>query len=1402
MVPVDLAVLGSLLVDGEPAGLAHRDRVVLAALATRAGLPVPRDALADALWGEVVPGSAAKVIQGCVLRLRKVLGHAAIDTTPGGYVLRLHSDSLDTARFERLVAQARDRLGAGEPDRAEHLVGQALALWRGEPFAELEDWEPSRVEAQRLTQLRLDAQDVHTQAGLELGRHEEVLAEALSRAEEAPLRERRWELAALAQYRCGRQGDALATLTRAKILLAAELGLDPGPGLVALERAILSQDPGLLSAPHPGNASKACPYPGLLPFDLEDEATFYGREADVTACLDRLDHTGVLTVLGPSGCGKSSLVRAGVAAALRRDGRRVVVVTPGTRPLDSLSGVVSGRESRGVVLVVDQCEEGLAEEVDPREQAAWVDALVDHAARGHLVLALRSDRVGALAGYPTLSRLVEPGLYLLGAMGEAELRSAIEGPAAHAGLRLETGLIDLLVRDVRGEPGALPLLSHVLRQTWMRREGATLTVAGYQASGGVREAVAQTADSLYERLEPPQRAMLRDLMLRLVVVAPDGEPMRSRMRRSQVVPDPTREHLIEQLVAARLVSTDDQSVEIAHEALAREWPRLRAWLDEDSEGQQILRHLAVAADTWESMGRPDSELYRGVRLERALEWQTACAPALSPAEAQFLQVSRAVADADQQAAHRQALRDRRSNRRLRVLLTATATLAIVTAVLGSLAAASARRAEDQAVSADARRVGAEALTAPQADTSLLLAVAGMRLERNSDAARSNLAAALTRSPMLARVQRTPAAGSITVDPKDGRVALALSDGGLTVYDARTLRVLSQGKLGGAGYAAAFSPDGRVLAAADSPFDWGTPVRPEAVHLTDPSGAPYPLKVGGAPDSFRSVWSVTFSADSRRLAAPVVGDVFGPVHLVVWDMANPAKPIAVMQPGAYSSSVALSTDGRLLYATGDTLLRVFDVGTGKQLQQLTGAQLGLGPLPYRDLRWTPQVVMSPDGRTLAVSSRTEVALLDPVTLMSRARLPATGRITSIAFSADSRRLVVAGGGVTVWDLDPHRRIPLALAPQDDGHRPVQVFRSQAWDGDVAALSPDGNTVYAAGQQAQLLAWDLSGSTGWVTTRPAPPLPDVAVGAQVSPDGSRVAYQLNGGSRMAVRDVASGKLVVTQYSENVDALYAWLTWRPDGRAVTSATGNEYMIVRDSATAELVQRRAVAGNASTVAYTQDGRLAAGSDDGHLTVLDAHSLQWQAGPLEALVNGPVQALALDPARHAVAVEAQTGGVLVDYLSGRVLRKLPAWTFFAPDGTTSAIVDANGAVGFKTGEGKRWVSEPDPSHAYGDVMSTYSHNSAWFASSRAGQVGLWNARTGAFVGSVPVTGEVSLGFTPDDHALVIAGLDGAVQMWDLRPQVWIRTACSVAGRDLSLQEWSTILPGRTAQRVCVAVGR
>jgi WD40 repeat protein len=361
----------------------------------------------------------------------------------------------------------------------------------------------------------------------------------------------------------------------------------------------------------------------------------------------------------------------------------------------------------------------------------------------------------------------------------------------------------------------------------------------------------------------------------------------------------------------------------------------------------------------------------------------------------------------------------------------------------------------------------------------------------------------------------------------------------------------------------------------------------------------------------------------------------------------------------------------------------------------------------------------------------------------------------------------------------------------------VFRAQTWGGNLAALSPDGNTVYGTEKGGVLLAWDLTGAHGFLTTRSEAGLPNDTVAVQVSPDGRRVAYLANIDARVDVRDVDTGRLVKGLFPEGSNVYGGSLTWSPDGLALIGAAGDQAVELIDPGTGRLMQRPSSAEGVSAAQYTTDGQVVIGTIQGHVQVLDAHSLNRNIAPAQPIIDGPVERLALDPAEHAVAIESANQRVLLDYRNGHRLRSLAHETFFAPDGTSIAVVDVNGAVGFQTNQSTRWIASPDPSHAYGGDLSAYSHDSNLFASSHNGQVGLWNAHTGTFLGSVPVSGRMAIGFTADDATLVLAGFNGTIQTWNLRPNAWIKAACDIAGRDLTPQEWSTVLPGRTPEHVC-----
>ncbi|HEV7196735.1 MAG TPA: BTAD domain-containing putative transcriptional regulator, partial [Pedococcus sp.] len=1198
-----IGVLGPLEVDRAPVNLGTRDRVVLQALALRHGSAVTADALAESIWGESLPRTWPKVVQGCIVRLRHLLGADAIETTDHGYVLRAHVDHLDARRFEQLVARARELLRAGEAERASFLLAEALGLWRGEPFPDLQSWEPARAESERLNELRREAEDLRVEALLRAGQHDAVRGLAQQLVRDAPFREHRWALLALAQYRAGQQHDALRTLQKARAVLAAELGLDPSQELAELEEAILRQDASLAAKAALPEPSRVCPYPGLVAYGVADAPTFYGREEVTAACLRRLDEVQTLAVAGPSGCGKSSLARAGVAAALEHDGHRVFVITPGTHPMSALAGVGS---RPGTVLVVDQCEEALALADGSPERIEFFAALVEFSQRHSLVITMRADRIGELAPHRDFATLVERGLYLLGPMAQTDLRVAIEGPAAQAGLRLEPGLVDLLVREVAGEPAALPLVSHVLRQTWRNRQGNTLTVQGYAATGGVRAAVAQSAEGVFRGLDHGHQATLRDLMLRLVAPDEGGEPVRTRVPRRSVTGDQDRVRLVEQLLAARLLATDGDSIEIAHESLAVAWPRLRSWLDEDIDGARTLRHLTVASESWDHLGRPDSELYRGVRQARATEWHQRAGATLTDTERDFLKASAALADKEQRATEAQVQRERQLNRRLRAGLAVVVALLAVALVTGAIAKTAANRADQQARAADARRLGAEALRSDALDQSLLLAAAGVTLDDSVDT-RNYLLATLGRVKALVASARSPQqVVSLSVNTGTGQVAaIALGGVGLELYDGRTLRPVSLPRsLPGASVSA--SPDGRRYAMSvrgDLVQDGTEP----PVLLLDPNGARSAVQLGGFPSGYFvfdnlgfgpiSPDNMEFSANSRWLAV-AMRDLAGrrPDTTVVWDLRSPGRPVAMVHLGEVRAPT-VSPDGHTLYSvsTQKRRLQVTDLPSGRTRRTLGARDLGVRQLD--DI-----LVESRDARMLALGAGVEAVVLDRATLKPRAYLAGQGQTTGLAFSPDDTQVAASGEHLMVWEIHGHDVVKVLV---QDGQM------------DHPSFSRDGRTLYTRTYSGLVQEWDLAGDRRFLTARAGDPLSWSEPGPRISPDDRTIGY-VTLGPEFRIRDVATGRLGPVVPGGMAQGRFLDIAWHPDSKTVNITSGDPLVRTWDSTTGRLIAERRLAPAPSTEGaaiafFSVNGKyLLVGTTAGRLHVLNARTLVPARAPIQ----------------------------------------------------------------------------------------------------------------------------------------------------------------------------------------------
>ncbi len=247
-----VALLGPLecVVAGEPASpTAPKERAVLALLSLRIGASVTVGELEWAIWGEEVPRTASKALQGYISALRHLLPQSAIETTPGGYRLVGPRDAIDVFRFERRCVRAREMLSNGHPGAAVAELDRTLELWRGEPLPELADGPLGLTEVPRLREIRASAQEDRFEGRLQLGDHQGVLADLQAAVEEEPLRERRWGQLMLALYRSGRHGEALRAYQRLRELFIDTFGIEPSEELSTLDRAIVLQDPELRWTP-------------------------------------------------------------------------------------------------------------------------------------------------------------------------------------------------------------------------------------------------------------------------------------------------------------------------------------------------------------------------------------------------------------------------------------------------------------------------------------------------------------------------------------------------------------------------------------------------------------------------------------------------------------------------------------------------------------------------------------------------------------------------------------------------------------------------------------------------------------------------------------------------------------------------------------------------------------------------------------------------------------------------------------------------------------------------------------------------------------------------------------------------------------------------------------------------
>jgi WD40 repeat protein/transcriptional regulator with XRE-family HTH domain len=1185
------------------------------------------------------------------------------------------------------------------------------------------------------------------------------------------------------------------------------------------------------------------PYRGLARFEQQDARWFFGRE-DVTEHLVSLAAESAalpLVLVGPSGAGKSSLLRAGLlprlselAAVAPEIAGPVIVLEPTATPvadlktrLTELAASLDGAEGGRPAVIVDQFEAVFTRCRDEAQRRNFITELCELTGAALVILALRADFYDQAIRYPGLASALESRQVVLSPMTADQVRRAVIEPARLAKVAVEDGLVGLLLADLapRGasvgaangaepggpdapggpggpggayERGVLPLLSHAMLATWERSRGGTLAIADYLASGGIKDALTQTAERAYGSLTPDQQRLARRLFLHLVHVADDLPPSRATVELGELRDwGSDAEAVLATFVDERMITVDAGTAQLTHDALLTAWPRLRSWIEGGRDGLRTRRRITEGARAWADTGRERAALWRGSQLAVARDWAAdednrASLPALA---AGFVAASIAEDSAVRRA-------QRRRTRRLQGVIAILTALVLAVAVLTVYAfrqRQAAGGARDAAIaasqSANSREAAIEAGQLRAQDPSLAaqLSVAAYGVAHTPQATAALLES--SGEPSAARIVDSPGVvQSVSVSPDRRLLAAAGADGTLRLWNVAVpghpspVATLVQANGQDPLYTAAFSPDGKTLAAAGAG---------RVVRLWDVADPVHPVPVGQPlTGPSNTIYSVAFSPDGKTLAAASADKT-----VRLWNVADPAQAVPLGQPltgpAGYVESVAFSPDGKTLAAaSADKTVWLWDVANPAE------------PFPYYGMPLTgpaalvTAVAFSPDGHTLAAASQDDkvwlwtLAASMPTASQDGTLTGATDWVNTIAFSPDGTSIAAgtSDAGVLIWSRASRNRIAMLPRPQ-----PVT---SIAWDGPGRLASGDADGTVSM----------------WTLPSPELAAADKTTMVAYSPNGATLAV---GGQDVQLWNAASRTHVAT-HPLAAGMVVNGLAFSPDGRILAAAYSDHTVGLLNASTLAPLGapfQVTAAGNAETVAFSPDGTvLATGGDDGTVrlwSITDpAHPSQLSSvhdsGTYVFTVvfspDGKTLAAAstdnltrlwdvANPARPA-----QLGKPLGGFSSYAI------GLAFTPDGKLLAVGSADKTIRlWSIANPARPVQVGAPltgpaGYVWGLAFSPDGTTLA--AGVTDGTVWLWRVTAPASPSLIatltgPAGHVYSVAFAPSGGQLAASSDDGTVHLWNVSPGAAESQVCANLGQPLTRAEWNVYVPGVPYRAPC-----
>jgi serine/threonine protein kinase len=1229
------------------------------------------------------------------------------------------------------------------------------------------------------------------------------------------------------------------------------------------------------------------PYVGLHAFDEEDADQFFGRENLVTELLEALQDRRMVTVVGPSGSGKSSVVKAGVLPAIRRgaiagsDTWFVATMVPGPNPVDALEtallrvavnppatlreqldqpgGLVRAirrvlpDERTHILLVVDQFEELFTQARDSEQRNRFLtelaDAVHDPDSPLRLIATLRADHYDAPLQHVSIAELVTRGTVTVRPMTPEELERAISLPAASVGVEVEPALASDLVAGISARPAALPLLQFALTELFDRRVANTMLLSSHRELGGLTGALAARADRILAAGGPADEIEARRIFGRLVTFGDGTDDTRRRALRSEFGDRERTAALLDAFIAARLLSADrdpasrEPTVEVAHEALLRDWPRLRNWLAEDRELRRSVGAIGVAATVWDRGGRQTSDLYRGGRLDSALHVAETNPDWLRPIDHEFLETSRAQEQADQRLEGRRV-------RRLRRLVVGTAAALVIALVAGGLAFTQQRRADREAQAADVR--AEEAATArDEAELAELIA-------RSAAAAADRPEQAL----LLALEARQRAPGTATT----GALLDVIANGGFGQQVEAVERLTSA------------NCDGRILSrrlSTDGLWEFAV-VGDEALRkdlvsgeVTNSASSPAPcarwwedIETGrrwATSSSSSDNWTNADANEWIRVPSRHSGDAFVPEVVddrILWGQAR-------FGDGANSFGEVVIVDAATLEAVASAIPDLefdlddfFPAGAASRSASLFAVGTA-PPVPKSRARadvndWIDQADAGPDGQGDAAGEGL-VVVVDAATGTEVFRKVRPARVTAVAFDADGGILLAGAADGTIGTIDvrsgevideltmnePLEVIALGVRSDDVivavSRRSIELFdrdldrRTTLVDiphAGEARVRPDGSVVIApSGEPATLRVVDPNGGPlveqGWSVD------PDALVGfgngraAEVGPSGSAAVVELASGRRAAIElTTRDGEdFTPIAVTPEADGYLAWndgtlvARWR-DGELVEQLplwTGLQNVSQSRLTFCGPAQTESCSTGFSTTDSGAGGAGFAGA--GVIAVYEdasakgLYSFDPSPGNLELVsVNEspPASMTAVAPAPDDGHYVVMGDGALRRYDS--TLTRLQEIDTGLADAFVAVTDVSTGRVALG-GENGAVVIDPATGSVQGvtDVGAVVSvgfarNGTLLVVVESDGTVRLWDIERAEAVGALwngngNGTAPKSPPWYDDSTDTVWVATSGKILQFSLDPARWVERVCELISRELTVDEWDRLVPGETEQR-------